>query len=589
MFIPFLPLIIAFITLGLTSQISIDSEWSLPFSPWILIFCFLIFSTLLAQISSRYLGVRSALRLSPRRWIILILWAIMIYWTKLDQGLETFYDDIPMKAELSIFTLVLTYWLGDSLCIDPILTWSKTALLQKYRQIISHLRLQLPILILIAFQFGILQMTEFSFFDFPDWTKSLFIFGFSLLVMITTSPFIMVTCWGATPLYSKSTEHLINTELQANQVSVTRILTWPEHIISTTTAGVIGFIPGCRYLLISQQLVDSLSHEELRAVIAHEAGHLRKHHLLFFLLGFIAFNGILILSYHILYGFQWLYFLESSIWPYTILTILELLLFFRIILGFLSRNFERQADCNSLERVGFNPIKQALLKVAWINGIDPETDNWHHYGIQQRLQFLSDCTISPHLAKQHHQRVFIIKTTCIALVMLLVGLNSSVMSEKIQLEIFELLLPEKLQLLEEQSVENPILLRQMTDLAIRYQVTNRIDQAEPIYRQLLDITPDNTLVLNNLAWLLATNFDNYPEKIEESLQLALLAVQQEEAAFIWDTLAESHLKNGNHQQAFQAAQHALQLAQQGKGISPEAGIHYYQKRFDYFQQFISSD
>ncbi|MBF0289159.1 MAG: M48 family metalloprotease [SAR324 cluster bacterium] len=513
----------------------------------------------------------------------------MIYWTRLDQGLEAFYDNISIKAELSILTLVLTYWLGDSLCIDPILTWSKNAFLQKYKLIISHLRLQLPILILVALQFGVLQVIEFSLFDFPDWAKNILIFCLSLLAMIMASPFIMVTCWGATPLRLKSTKHLITTELQTNQVSVTQILAWPEHIISTTTAGVIGFIPGCRYLLISQQLVDNLSSEELRAVIAHEAGHLRKHHLLFFLLGFISFNGVLILTYHILYGFQWLYFLESSIWPYAILTALELLLFFRIVLGFLSRNFERQADCNSLERTGFMPIKQALLKVAWLNGIDPEENNWHHYGIQQRLQFLSDCTISPELAKQHHQRVSIIKATCIVLVMMLIGLNSSVMSEKIQLEIFEFLLPEKLQLLKEQSVENPILLRQMTDLAIRYQVNDRIDQAEPIYRKLLDITPHDTLVLNNLAWLLVTHFDDYPEKIEESLALALLAVKQEEAAFILDTLAESYLKNGNYQQAFQTAHQALRLAQQGKGISPEAGMDYYQKRFDYFQQFISTE
>ena len=54
------------------------------------------------------------------------------------------------------------------------------------------------------------------------------------------------------------------------------------------------------------------------------------------------------------------------------LWLMGLLIFIRFGFGFLSRNFERQADCKALSRNGLTPIANALFKVSWINAIDPD-------------------------------------------------------------------------------------------------------------------------------------------------------------------------------------------------------------------------
>lgn len=584
MFIPFLPIILAFLTLGILAQVPISSHFPESFSPWEMVLLLIALSLLIGQVPSRYLGARSMLKFSPRRILFLMLWGGMIYWNRTDQNLPLFFEKFAFNTEFSFFILLLTYWLGDALCLDRTSFWSKSILSEKCRLVLSHLRLQLPILLLMSIQFGIFQVLEYFLLENPEWQKHLLIFLLSLVIMVALGPFIMVSCWGAEPLHSKNAEWIIQEELNANRVPVARIFSWPEHIISTATAGVIGFIPGFRYLLISEQLIQTLTVDELRAVIAHEAGHLRRYHLFFFILSFIAFNGALVFSWHIIYGFQWLFIWEVSIWPYILFAILGFIIFFRIILGYLSRNFERQADCNSLERIGYTPFKQALLKVAWLNGINTEEDNWHHYGVQQRLRFITDCTVHPNRIEFHHQRVSKIKLACVSLALLFFSINVFATSEAVQLQFFQYLLPQQMQSLEQLHQENPLLLKQMTNLATRFQLNNNIAQAEPIYRKILEVSPENPLVLNNLAWLLATHYESSPEKIEESIEFAQLAVAQEDTAFIWDTLAEGYFKLGNQQQAFEAAQHALTLAKQGIGISSEAGLDYYQERSDYFYQ-----
>jgi len=59
------------------------------------------------------------------------------------------------------------------------------------------------------------------------------------------------------------------------------------------TAGVMGLLPKFRYILVTDSLLDILSKEELNAVMAHEIGHIKYKHILFyilFLLGYMALS-----------------------------------------------------------------------------------------------------------------------------------------------------------------------------------------------------------------------------------------------------------------------------------------------------------
>ena len=62
------------------------------------------------------------------------------------------------------------------------------------------------------------------------------------------------------------------------------ILYWPIFGGRMITAGVMGLIKKFRYILVTNGLLQMLEPEEIDAVIAHEIGHIKKQHLLFYLL-----------------------------------------------------------------------------------------------------------------------------------------------------------------------------------------------------------------------------------------------------------------------------------------------------------------
>ena len=77
-------------------------------------------------------------------------------------------------------------------------------------------------------------------------------------------------------------------------MSYADILYWPIFGGRMVTAGVMGLISRFRYILITNALFQVLNADEIDAVIAHEIGHIKKRHLLFYLL---FFAGYMLLSY----------------------------------------------------------------------------------------------------------------------------------------------------------------------------------------------------------------------------------------------------------------------------------------------------
>jgi len=55
------------------------------------------------------------------------------------------------------------------------------------------------------------------------------------------------------------------------------------------TAGVLGLVTRFRYLLITPELIKLLDKDELMGVVSHEIGHVKKHHLRYYLVFFLGF------------------------------------------------------------------------------------------------------------------------------------------------------------------------------------------------------------------------------------------------------------------------------------------------------------
>lgn len=587
MFLPFLPLILASAGLTLFSgELERTEPWlNLPLA--VNMSLIILFSFLLAQMPqwlrqfSKFKqfpevrkGSYSSTKFSRPRTLILIGWLALVYGEHLDLRIGHLFNNITEAESVSFGVLLLLYWLADAVAAIPVYQWNAHGLEEKIKKSVLHLRLQLPVLALIIIQTVWFWITSKFLLSFTSNWSLIFELLCSLILMVLVAPVVFVKSWGAKAIENGNDFEEIHKELENSRTPVTAILSWPDSIMPYSTAGVIGFVRGFRYLLISPQLLKSLSATELRAVTAHEAGHLRKQHLLFYLLAFICLLELFAFAGSANLLLTWTGVLEVSGMLMGVASILSIILFIRFGIGFLSQNFERQADCHAFERHGISPISTALMKVSLLNGINPEQDNWHHYGIQQRIDFLSICLKKPEMLQKHHRRVFRIKLVCAVLLVGLLGVNYMLSSDTLKIKVLAWKL--------EQSADNwqlkdaPMLTKMGDLLYFQDQKT----EAELWYRLALEMNTEEPHTLNNLAWLLTEKHNNDKKRLRESLELAQKASTLKQAAFIWDTLAEAYLINGKYEAAADAARQALKLAKAKIGLTGDTNPDYYRKKLE---------
>ena len=587
MFLPFLPLILASAGLTLFSgELERTEPWlNLPLA--VNLSLIILFSFLLAQMPQwlrqfsklkRFPEVRkgsySSTKFSRPRILILIGWLALVYGEHLDLRIGHLFNNITEAESVSFGVLLLLYWLADAVAAIPVYQWNAHGLEEKIKKSVLHLRLQLPVLALIIIQTVWFWITSKFLLSFTSNWSLIFELLCSLILMVLVAPVVFVKSWGAKAIENGNDFEEIRKELENSRTPVTAILSWPDSIMPYSTAGVIGFVRGFRYLLISPQLLKSLSATELRAVTAHEAGHLRKQHLLFYLLAFICLLELFAFAGSANLLLTWTGVLEVSGMLMGVASILSIILFIRFGIGFLSQNFERQADCHAFERHGISPISTALMKVSLLNGINPEQDNWHHYGIQQRIDFLSICLKKPEMLQKHHRRVFRIKLVCAVLLVGLLGANYMLSSDTLKIKVLAWKL--------EQSADNwqlkdaPMLTKMGDLLYFQDQKT----EAELWYRLALEMNTEEPHTLNNLAWLLTEKHNNDKKRLRESLELAQKASTLKQAAFIWDTLAEAYLINRKYEAAADAARQALKLAKAKMGLTGDTNPDYYREKLE---------
>lgn len=587
MFLPFLPLILASAGLTLFSgELERTEPWlNLPLA--VNMSLIILFSFLLAQMPQwlrqfsklkRFPEVRkgsySSTKFSRPRTLILIGWLALVYGEHLDLRIGHLFNNITEAESVSFGVLLLLYWLADAVAAIPVYQWNAHGLEEKIKKSVLHLRLQLPVLALIIIQTVWFWITSKFLLSFTSNWSLIFELLCSLILMVLVAPVVFVKSWGAKAIENGNDFEEIRKELENSRTPVTAILSWPDSIMPYSTAGVIGFVRGFRYLLISPQLLKSLSATELRAVTAHEAGHLRKQHLLFYLLAFICLLELFAFAGSANLLLTWTGVLEVSGMLMGVASILSIILFIRFGIGFLSQNFERQADCHAFERHGISPISTALMKVSLLNGINPEQDNWHHYGIQQRIDFLSICLKKPEMLQKHHRRVFRIKLVCAVLLVGLLGANYMLSSDTLKIKVLAWKLEQSADIWQ---LKDAPMLTKMGDL-LYFQ--DQKTEAELWYRRALEMNPEESHTLNNLAWLLTEKHNNDKKRLRESIELAQKASTLKQAAFIWDTLAEAYLINGKYEAAADAARQALKLAKAKMGLTGDTNPDYYREKLE---------
>jgi Zn-dependent protease with chaperone function len=396
-------------------------------------------------------------------------------------------------------------------------------------------------------------------------------FLFFLLLVAVFGPAIIKKFWMCTPLEPSYDRARIEALCHRAGLAYADILYWPIFGGKMITAGVMGLIKKFRYILVTEGLLKFLSSEEIDAVIAHEIGHVKKNHILFYL---IFFTGYMLISYAtfnliiylILYAdplfrlisFSGLNHASAISIFFSISVILIFLVYFRFVFGYFMRNFERQADCfvYSLFNSAF-PLITTLEKIAATSGQPPDKPNWHHFSIAERISYLKKCEQDQIWVKRQDKKIK--KSIAVYLVCLLLfggigfALNFSEIGKRLNTGFFEKVLLREI----EKDPYNANLYSMLGDI---YYAKHNYKGVQEAYESSLYLAPDNPQVLNNLAWLYATSEDERFRDHERALILAQKAASLEKTSYILDTLAESYYVNGMLDEAIASAKEALELA-----------------------------
>ena len=255
--------------------------------------------------------------------------------------------------------------------------------------------------------------------------------------------------------------------------------------------------------------------------------------------------------------------------------LLFILFYFRYIFGFVSRNFERQADISALELKGnADGIISALNKIAAAGSHSRTAPSWHHFSIAQRTKFLEDCQKNPGLINRHHKRVNRVKTGYFIFLILFSSLFFAL--DKTVLKTSELNLYQKV--IEKELEKNPADPNLYFALGNVFYEKKEYKQAEKSLLAVIHLEPTHHEALNSLAWLYATAEDTEIRKPKDALIFAETAAALAPKPHILDTLAESYYVNGMHREAVFTIKKAIEK-------TPE-NIRYYKKQLKKFQEAV---
>ncbi|MGE3183006.1 MAG: M48 family metallopeptidase, partial [Phycisphaerae bacterium] len=203
-------------------------------------------------------------------------------------------------------------------------------------------------------------------------------------------------------------------------------------------AAVMGVFAPVRYVLLTDGMLSQMDDTKIEAVFGHEAGHVKRHHILFFLL-FALISGcvLTIFSIRIRGTDRETYQIASAVMGSL------LLLKWGVLFFWVSRKFERQADlfgvralqiagvpCSQVCPAHGNPsepetrpnraeamcvtcadiFSATLYDVAILNGIAPDSGSMRHGTIASRSMFLQKLVRDPAAAARFERSVLMIKS-----------------------------------------------------------------------------------------------------------------------------------------------------------------------------------
>ena len=278
------------------------------------------------------------------------------------------------------------------------------------------LRMQLafalvPILLIIGFSEAFDRAMAMESVQLPSWAEAAGAWAGVLLVLLI-APLLCEFLLDVHRPGPGSLRSDAEALARRHRIRIGRLLVWRTGGCMMNAA-VMGVLPMVRRLLVTDALLEQLRTDEVRAVIAHELGHLRFRHLVWTVAAMVAVlmsaavavGGVLTLAQPLMGEglFLWL-----EVGGYVIAVAGMLTIF-----GWVSRRFEQQADAFAVRALTEDPsltpgpdgrrtagagridpmivllMQETLERVTRLNGGSPERRSWRHGSVRARQRALA--------------------------------------------------------------------------------------------------------------------------------------------------------------------------------------------------------
>ncbi|HEV8290981.1 MAG TPA: M48 family metallopeptidase [Tepidisphaeraceae bacterium] len=288
------------------------------------------------------------------------------------------------------------------------------------RMLITSMRQQLLPIVLPVLLIMLLRDLESLTQSTTSWKELMMIPA--ALVVYLLSPFLLIWLLNARPLQDSPLRQRLEAICKRCGLRYRNIMLWQTDF-SMANAAVIGLLPGWRYVLLSDRLLETMTDAQIEAVFAHELGHIVHNHMAWF----VVFFAILVLASlgpgQLLE--RWLdprlpQFMNG--YAFGVLWAGIMVAGTIVLVGYLSRRFERQADVFAARMMEVNwgwPTAQpseaprigveqsyvgekgmalfaaALNRVAFVNNIPLRARGLFHPSIARRLIYLEEMSQDP--------------------------------------------------------------------------------------------------------------------------------------------------------------------------------------------------
>jgi len=399
-------------------------------------------------------------------------------------------------------------------------------------------------------------------------------FGVFLLLFTLFAPVLITRLWDCEPLPENELKETIVQFSLSQGVRFKEVMSWNAMNKGLITAGVVGLLYPFRFLLITPGLMGLLEKDEILAVVSHEIGHVKKRHLFFYMVFFIGFvifslgtlDRLVKLFLNTKFGFEIMISADGGL-NLSFLSMLSIFImlfffvgYFRFIFGYFMRNFERQADIFCFQ-TGIDPnfLISSFSKLGALLGENSNRSNWHHFNINQRINFIRQGIDNPELLKKHEKKIKRSLAIFIVVLILFSLVSFNPLANKLD-NILDLNL--MVSVIQQKIAKNPDNPELFSLLGMVYYELKEWIASKEAYEKSIKLKNDQPEALNNLAWLLIKCPDKQLQNPKKALKFAQDASRLKTEAYILDTLAEAYLANSMYKEAYIAAQNALKMARE---------------------------